>query len=241
MKLSQGLHGLTNSHGPAPLRSADWPEGFPWLRGSDKVRAQTGTELVKRCLQMVAVAHEAKVHWLWEHPEDLGPTPLTSGRPASVWSWHESRSLFDKVQVSTVALYISARLARITENLRGWLARGPTCQRSAFQDGLGSTGCAMWGLCPKSAAISIQRSSARTPRAVFVRSLRLLMGRRSARLWPSPCWPPRPLLRRSPRGGGSLQMRPWMEQFSRVAIRRLPRVSCCNKVPCFFQYSFEAV
>ena len=125
-------------------------------------------------------------------------------------------------------LYISARLARITENLRGWLARGPTCQHWAFQDGLGSTGCAMWGLCPKSAAISIQRSSARTPRAVFVRSLRLLMGRRSARLWPSPCWPPRPLLRRSPRGGGSLQMRPWMEQFSRVAIRRLPRVSCCN-------------
>ena len=93
----------SNSHGPAPLRSADWPEGFPWLRGSNKVRVETGTELVRRCLHMVSVAHEAKVHWLWEHPEDLGPTPR--GCPASVWSWQESRSLFDRLQVSTVALY----------------------------------------------------------------------------------------------------------------------------------------
>ncbi|CAE7908811.1 unnamed protein product [Symbiodinium microadriaticum] len=65
-----------------PLLSADWPEGFPWLRGADKAKVQTGTELVKRCLQMVSVAHEAKVHWLWEHPE-VRPSSLHCTMP---WS-----------------------------------------------------------------------------------------------------------------------------------------------------------
>ena len=69
-----------NGNGPAPLRSADWPEGFPWLKGDDKRKVQQGTEIVRRCLHMVTVAQENGVLWLWEHPEDLGPTPR--GTPA---------------------------------------------------------------------------------------------------------------------------------------------------------------
>lgn len=60
-----------NGNGPAPLRSADWPEGFPWLKGDDKRKVQQGTEIVRRCLHMVTVAQENGVFWLWEHPEDL--------------------------------------------------------------------------------------------------------------------------------------------------------------------------
>jgi len=92
-----------NGHGPAPLRSADWPEGFPWLKGADKAKAETGTELVRRCLQLVTLAADQSLFWLMEHPEDLGPT--SRGTPASIWSWWEARSLFNRLQASTVALY----------------------------------------------------------------------------------------------------------------------------------------
>ena len=67
---------------------ADWPDGFPWLQGDDKRKVQQGTE-----------AAPEEWSWLWEHPENLGPTPR--GTPASVWSWLESRSLFERLQAST--------------------------------------------------------------------------------------------------------------------------------------------
>ena len=93
----------SNDSGPKPLRSSDWPTGFPWLKGADKTKVDEGTEFITRSLEIIQVAHECQVPWLIEHPEDLGPT--ARGTPASIWSWETSRRIFTKLQATTVALH----------------------------------------------------------------------------------------------------------------------------------------
>ena len=93
----------SNNAGPKPLRSAEWLEGFPWLRGLDKKKVDQGAELIRRTLQVIQLAHEVGVPWLIEHPEDLGPTPR--GTPASIWTWETSRTVFNRLQASAVALF----------------------------------------------------------------------------------------------------------------------------------------
>ena len=93
----------SNDSGPRPLRSSDWPTGFPWLKGADKTKVDEGTEFITRSLEIIQVAHQQQVPWLIEHPEDLGPT--ARGTPASIWSWETSRKLFEKLQATTVALH----------------------------------------------------------------------------------------------------------------------------------------
>ena len=93
----------SNDSGPKPLRSSDWPTGFPWLKGADKLKVDEGTEFISRSLEIIQVAHQHHVPWLVEHPEDLGPT--ARGCPASIWSWEVSRRVFVKLQATTVALH----------------------------------------------------------------------------------------------------------------------------------------
>ena len=123
---------FSNSPGSVPLRNADWPEGFPWLTGRLKDKAQAGTELLRRALDLAAVASEVGVPWLLEHPEFLGTTPR--GTPASVWTWAYSRKFFEQNAVATVVFHQCAfgapyakptRLAGTWPNLgtlgfRGW-------------------------------------------------------------------------------------------------------------------------
>ena len=73
---------FANRAGPPPLRNPDWPEGFPWLSGALKVKAETGTALVRRALSMAALASAEHIPWLIEHPEFLGATAAET--PASI-------------------------------------------------------------------------------------------------------------------------------------------------------------
>ena len=60
-----------NRLGPKPVRSREFPFGFPWLKGDLKEKAELGTLLVMRCIETLETAPATTV-CLWEHPEDLG-------------------------------------------------------------------------------------------------------------------------------------------------------------------------
>ena len=89
---------FANNWGPKPIRTADWPWGFPWLSKKDAARAEAGNCLVKFCLRLLDTAGKAssaatggKVRCFWEHPEDLGALWYQGEalRPASVWQLDE--------------------------------------------------------------------------------------------------------------------------------------------------------
>ena len=77
----------SNKIGPRPVRSRDFPHGFPWLKGELKEKAAIGSKLVLRCVEVLDIAPPYTV-CVWEHPEDLGvqgtACPLASG------SWRKS-------------------------------------------------------------------------------------------------------------------------------------------------------
>ena len=70
--------------GPAPVRNMDFPEGFSWLTGHAKLKAETGTALIRRALELAEAAHKRGIPWLIEHPEFLGTAQR--GTPASIWA-----------------------------------------------------------------------------------------------------------------------------------------------------------
>ena len=94
---------FANRAGPPPLRNSDWPEGFPWLSGALKVKAETGTALVRRALSMAVLASAENIPWLIEHPEFLGAT--AAGTPASIWTWEEAVQVFRSTQAASVAFH----------------------------------------------------------------------------------------------------------------------------------------
>ena len=94
---------FANSNGPAPLRNSDFPEGLPWLEGYLKTKAETGTQLVRKTLELVQLCSSLGVPWLVEHPEFLGKSPR--GTPASIWMWQESRSCFESCHAATVCFH----------------------------------------------------------------------------------------------------------------------------------------
>ncbi len=79
--------------GPPPLRSADWPWGFPWLSPSHRAVVDDSNSQLKAVLHVLAdtcFTHpSARVIFL--HPEDLGGAEL--GRPASPWQLTVLRDL----------------------------------------------------------------------------------------------------------------------------------------------------
>ncbi|CAE7249545.1 unnamed protein product [Symbiodinium sp. CCMP2592] len=109
---------FVNRTGPPPLRNSDWPEGFPWLSGVWKSRAEAGTSLVRRVLSLATLATNEHVPWLIEHPEFLGAT--AAGTPASIWTWEEAVRVFQETRATSVT-----RLAGTWHGLRsvgvaGW-------------------------------------------------------------------------------------------------------------------------
>ena len=94
---------FANSTGPAPLRNADFPEGLPWLEGYLKTKAELGTQLVRKTLELVKLCSSLGMPWLVEHPEFLGKSPR--GTPASIWTWQESRSCFESCHAATVCFH----------------------------------------------------------------------------------------------------------------------------------------
>ena len=62
-----------NSWGPRPLRAAGlhvW--GFPWLEGARQKKLELSNVLVQFSLEVMKLALELGVHFILEHPEDLG-------------------------------------------------------------------------------------------------------------------------------------------------------------------------
>ena len=78
-----------NDNGPPnPVRSRDYPYGFPWLARPAKDKADLGNLFIKLTIQGAAIAIELSLGFLCEHPEDLGRTS-DGGTPASMWQWPE--------------------------------------------------------------------------------------------------------------------------------------------------------
>ena len=68
--------------GPKPIRSRDYPRGFPWLKKADQEKVDQANLLVLRSLEACQLAHQAGAIFLIEHPEQLG---IASGLvPASI-------------------------------------------------------------------------------------------------------------------------------------------------------------
>ncbi|CAE7275366.1 unnamed protein product [Symbiodinium sp. CCMP2592] len=123
---------FVNRTGPPPLRNSDWPEGFPWLSGVWKSKAEAGTTLVRRVLSLATLATNEHVPWLVEHPEFLGAT--AAGTPASIWTWEEAVRVFQETRATSVALHMCAF---------GAAQRRPTRLAGTWH-GLRSVGVAGW-------------------------------------------------------------------------------------------------
>ena len=89
--------------GPRPIRSLEFVRGFPWLKDSDKTKAQQANILVERTFEACKVGHSQKAGFLIEHPEQLG---IASGLiPASIWDWPEFWSLVESTALTQGALF----------------------------------------------------------------------------------------------------------------------------------------
>ena len=80
--------------GPRPLRSQDYPLGFPWLNTRDAHKAQAANLLIDRSLAACSVMISLQRVFLLEHPEQLG---ISSGLvPASIWELPAFGTLLDE-------------------------------------------------------------------------------------------------------------------------------------------------
>ena len=75
-----------NYDGPSPLRSLEWPDGFPWLTDAQRASCEAGSALQDFALDAALAASEAPglVRVFLEFPEDLGQAER--GIPCSIWS-----------------------------------------------------------------------------------------------------------------------------------------------------------
>ena len=78
--------------GPPPLRTAEFPRGFPWLKDKFYLEVQSANFLVDNTLRLAAAAAQVGNAFLIEHPEDLGLAEDGS-RPSSIWQWPEMLEL----------------------------------------------------------------------------------------------------------------------------------------------------
>ena len=79
----------SNRWGPKPLRTKEWPEGFPWLKGAEAKKVSEANTLIdfnwEVCMIVADKIDRGILSFaLCEHPEDLGV--VDSGQwPASIW------------------------------------------------------------------------------------------------------------------------------------------------------------
>ena len=79
-----------NERGPPPLRSKEWPWGFPWLTRRFRETAEgsnTQIEFILQTLQTVT-KESPQTRWALFQPEDLGTARCTTN-PASLWQLPE--------------------------------------------------------------------------------------------------------------------------------------------------------
>jgi hypothetical protein len=86
-----------NRSGPKPIRSAEYPLGFPWLSKDNRAKAEVGNVLVHFAVRCLEASRTARLRGLFSHailefPEDLGKAEL--GHPASPFQLDIVRKLF---------------------------------------------------------------------------------------------------------------------------------------------------
>ena len=94
-----------NNDGPKPLRSRQYPTGFPWLEGAKRAKCELANLLVERSVggALAGSRSPAKTLWLLEHPEDLGCTK-DGGNPASMWQLDITQHLVKETGATQGAL-----------------------------------------------------------------------------------------------------------------------------------------
>ncbi len=126
----------SNIGGPPPLRSAQYPKGFPWLSNANKAKVQVANSLVSFTFQLLDAVAKARRRGLWVHallefPEHLGVAE--KGHPATIWTGTEvQRVLAAKANFFTMAFFqcdfgaASAKPTRLLTTLRPLRLRGFT-------------------------------------------------------------------------------------------------------------------
>ena len=107
---------MANMRGPPPIRSRQYPFGYPWLKNQYRSQAELGTILVLFTVEVYQAANEAvvkgRIAFIWmfsEHPEDLGRVIREEDRakldPAAMWQLQQVRELLhlSALQLFTVA------------------------------------------------------------------------------------------------------------------------------------------
>jgi hypothetical protein len=85
-----------DKEGPKPVRSFQYPLGFPWASNKSKAKAEAGNVLAYFAIAAMrtvakSVASGSPCIGLVEHPEDLGKASL--GIPAAIWQFPEMVAL----------------------------------------------------------------------------------------------------------------------------------------------------
>ena len=107
---------MANMRGPPPLRSGEYPWGFPWVSNRHRHQLELGNELVRFAIRVWEAAATkcraqdgVEIFVFGEHPEDLGMVVREEDRlflrPASIWQLSELRKLiFPSSKLNTVAI-----------------------------------------------------------------------------------------------------------------------------------------
>ena len=123
------------------MRSSKWPDGFPWLEGSQREKCAQANVFIERSVQALEAADMADAYTLMEHPEDLG-TLHNGGNPCAIWSRDDVMQMAKSTKAVTAAIHQCAfgkdspkptRLLGTLPGLRGLPHRGwPRKDRQGF-------------------------------------------------------------------------------------------------------------
>jgi hypothetical protein len=117
--------------GPRPVRSANYPWGFPWLEGKALRSCELANKLVLRTFEAIEIAFNAGACHILEHPEDLGATP--SGEvPAAIWQHSELRDIPLWTGAVTWAMFQCMHGATSSKPSR-WMSDLATAAHEPFQ------------------------------------------------------------------------------------------------------------
>lgn len=100
---SRARHFYKQSPGPRPIRSRQFPLGFPWLKAKDRRKAEQGTLLAEKAWDLIELAGDIQSYFLAEFPEDLGQT--STGVPASFWQMQHFQDVLTHHGVSSFAIF----------------------------------------------------------------------------------------------------------------------------------------
>ena len=111
------------SPGPRPLRSKDFPFGFPWLTPKNKLVCEQANLFIAQTIEAALASLDVDAPFVIEHPEDLGVTAHNE-TPASIWQLPEIHDLQVQAKAFTWALFqckfsaMTSKPTRFLSNLR---------------------------------------------------------------------------------------------------------------------------